>query len=236
MKNLYILTLNRAFETEEFKPGMMLLIAALLLVIHRYFGSFEFAIKNFPRFSEYNAAVFMFISAFLLLILIPSGINRIYFRQSLHEYGISMGNKKLGFYSILILYPIISLLMLWPASNTQEMILFYPLDKTAGYSAYTFLRFEIIRVLFFYTAWEFFFRGFMLFGLKKYVGGWLAICIQTIPSCLWHIGMPSGEIFASIMAGILFGVLALKTRSILYPLILHSLIGITLDLLIIINN
>lgn len=115
------------------------------------------------------------------------------------------------------------------------MIDYYPLDKGAGESVFSFIQFEFLRIIFFYTAWEFFFRGFMLFELKRYTGDWLAICIQTIPSCLWHIGMPAGEIFASILGGILFGVIAIKTNSILYPFILHVLIGVTLDLLIIIH-
>jgi len=178
----------------------------------------------------------MFLTAFLLLGIIPLIIMKIGFNEQLAEYGITLGNVKTGFFLIAILYPLISILLLFPSSNTKEMIAFYPLDKEATTSIKAFVEYELLRAILFYTAWEFFFRGFMLFGLKKYVGNWLAICIQTIPSCLWHIGMPAGEIFASIFGGIMFGLIALKTKSIFYPLILHILIGLTLDLLIILQN
>jgi uncharacterized protein len=228
------LSYSWVLQSEDLKPGMILLLSALILTIHRYFGSIEFAIETFTGISEYNAAIFMFLSAFILLGLIPFIIIKFIFRESLKEYGLCMGDMKSGFYSILIIFPLIAGLLLYPASNTSEMINYYPLDKEAGSSAFSFIRFEFFRILLFYASWEFFFRGFILFGLRKYVGNWLAICIQVIPSCLWHIGMPSGEIFSSIMGGVLFGVIAIRTNSILYPLILHMLIGITLDFFIII--
>jgi uncharacterized protein len=229
------LSYSVVLQSEDLKPGMILLLSALILTVHRYFGSFEFAQISFAGISDYSAAIFMFLSAFVLLGLIPFTIIKFIFRESLNEYGLCVGDKKAGFYSILILFPLIAVLLLYPASNTSEMLNYYPLDKEAGSSAFSFIRFEFLRIVLFYVSWEFFFRGFILFGLRKYVGNWLAICIQVIPSCLWHIGMPSGEIFSSIIGGVVFGIIAVRTNSILYPLILHILIGITLDLFIIIK-
>jgi membrane protease YdiL (CAAX protease family) len=73
----------------------------------------------------------------------------------------------------------------------------------------------------------------MLFGLRDAVGAANAILIQTIPSTLLHIGKPDGEIFAAILAGIAFGIIALRTKSILYVFVIHWLIGVTLDFLIV---
>lgn len=95
---------------------------------------------------------------------------------------------------------------------------------------------EIPRILLFYTAWEFMFRGFLLFGLRPLLGDWMAICVQVVPSSLWHIGLPSGELFAAIAGGVLFGVMAVRTRSIVWPFVLHSLIGVGLDLMIILDR
>lgn len=108
-----------------------------------------------------------------------------------------------------------------------------PVWLALAFSNSSILLVELLRGLLFYTAWEFFFRGFLLFGLQKDFGIWAAICIQTIPSCLWHIGLPTGEIFASIAAGILFGILAVRTRSILWAFLLHLLIGVGTDLFIV---
>ncbi|MBS4033695.1 MAG: CPBP family intramembrane metalloprotease [Ignavibacterium sp.] len=235
MKVLSLLDFRWTIRSGEIKPGIILLASALIITLHRYFGSVEFAVQNYSEITSFYSAIFMFSTAFLMLGVIPFLMIKILFRDSLSEYGLSIGDYKSGFTFIVWLFPLITILLLYPSSNMQEMINYYPFDKQAGDSIFAFLRFELFRLVFFYSAWEFFFRGFMLFGLRKYVGDWLAICIQTIPSCLWHIGMPTGEIFASIIGGILFGVMALKTNSILYPMILHFLIGATLDFLIVVQ-
>ncbi|RKX79816.1 MAG: hypothetical protein DRP87_01655 [Spirochaetes bacterium] len=61
-------------------------------------------------------------------------------------------------------------------------------------------------------------------------------CVQVIPSTLLHFGHPITETLGAIPAGILFGYLVLKTRSILPGLILHGLVGIALDMSIIFIN
>lgn len=232
---LNILDLRASIGTGELKPTVILLMAALVPVIHRYFGSVEFAVRWFAPVSESLPAIFMFATAFLLLGIVPFGVLVLGFREPLSEYGLRLGKWKEGLGVVAVAFPIIALAMLYPAAQTAEMRAFYPFDKSAGLSAISFLQFELLRGMFFYTAWEFFFRGFMLFGLRRYVGDWLAVCIQTIPSCLWHIGMPTGEIISSIAGGVLFGLMALRTRSILWPFLLHYAIGVGLDAFIVLT-
>jgi len=222
------------YTHDQLKPTLILLLSAILPTVHLYLGSIEFAQKTFPSFGEFETSTFMFFSMFFLMGIIPLLIIKLVFKEALKDYGIRFGDWRNGLPLSIILLLIITGLMLFPSAQVPEFRDAYPFDKTAGDSIFNFLRFEILRGLFFYTAWEFFFRGFILFGLKKYVGDWLAICIQTIPSCLWHVGLPTGEIFASIAAGILFGIIAVRTHSILWIFILHYLIGVLLDLFIII--
>lgn len=235
MKVISLLDFRWTIGSGELKPGIILLMSALVITLHRYFGSVEFAYISFPGQSGFTVSLYMFISAFLMMFVLPVIIIRAFFNEPLSDYGFRIGDWKTGSSFILYLLPVITILLLYPAANTKEMIDYYPLDKGAGSSAVSFVRFEFVRVALFYTAWEFFFRGFMLFGLRKYMSDWLAICCQTLPSCLWHIGMPAGEILSSILGGILFGVMALRTGSIIYPFILHAMIGILLDLLIVIR-
>ncbi|UCE06488.1 MAG: CPBP family intramembrane metalloprotease [bacterium] len=220
---------------EQIKPTLLLLLSAILPTIHIYFGSIDFARNTFPSISGFGASNYMFISMFVLMGLLPVAIVLFLFKDSLRDYGLTIGDWRKGFPLTTFLVIIIAGLMLYPSSQTADFRNIYPLDKSAGETLFNFIRFEILRGLFFYTAWEFFFRGFMLFGLRKFVGEWIAICVQTIPSCLWHIGLPTGEIFASIVAGILFGIIAVRTNSILWVLILHFLIGLFLDLFIVIT-
>jgi hypothetical protein len=57
-----------------------------------------------------------------------------------------------------------------------------------------------------------------------------------VPSTLLHIGKPWGETSSAIVAGICFGAIALRTRSMLYPLLLHWYVGIATDFFSILNQ
>jgi membrane protease YdiL (CAAX protease family) len=215
------------------KPTIILISSSLLLSLHRVFGSIEFAESALGSPGGITASVYMFVSASILMGLIPLLIVLFAFRDRPSEYGIGIGDWKAGLRMTAIMLPVILIGMLYPASQTEEIRSFYPLAPEAAASVSNFMLLQTPRILLFYAAWEFFFRGFMLFGLRPYVGNWLAICIQTIPQCLWHIGLPTGEMLSSIAGGILFGIMAVRTGSILWPFLLHCLIAVSLDLLII---
>ncbi len=227
------LDVRTLFRREDMIPTVILTLTALVLSVDRFFGSIEFAEHAFSHSRDLPAAIFMFGAAFLLLGALPLGVLLLVFRRNPRSFGLQLGDWRLGCKLVAVLYPVIALALLLPASQTGEMRSFFPFAKEALGSPGGFLLLQIPRVLLFYTAWEFFFRGFMLFGLRPFVGGWIAVCIQTVPQCLWHIGMATGEALSSILAGILFGVMALRTNSIVWPLVLHALIGITLDVFII---
>jgi membrane protease YdiL (CAAX protease family) len=217
----------------ELKPTVILLFSATVLAVHRHFGSIEAGTRLLQPDNGLAAPLFMFAGAFLLLGVLPLALVVHLFRERPAGYGLCMGDWRTGLRSVGVLFPLITVALLLPGSQTAEMRGFYPFAPEAARSATGFAMLQVPRILLFYTAWEFFFRGFMLFGLRRSVGDWLAICIQTIPSCLWHIGMPSGELLSSIAGGILFGVMALRTNSIVWPFLLHVLIGVGFDALIV---
>lgn len=225
---LNILDARPLLHAGELKPTIILILSALLVTVHSYFGSMKFALQVLPAAGPFEAALYMFLMAFLLFGALPALVIA-GFGERLKDYGVQLGDWKTGVRATLILFPVIAGTLLYPASQTAEMRAFYPLDPHL-------VPLELARGVFFYTAWEFFFRGFMLFGLRKQVGDWLAICIQTIPSCLWHIGCPTGEIVSSIAGGVLFGLLAIRTKSIVWPLLLHWLIGVGLNVLIVVTK
>lgn len=92
---------------------------------------------------------------------------------------------------------------------------------------------------FYMFCWEFFFRGFLLFGLAKTKLGPIgAVIVQTIPFVLlhwsWnvHASKPSFEVIGSAIAGPILGILALRTRSFIYGFLAHWAVSLTFDLFI----
>jgi len=73
----------------------------------------------------------------------------------------------------------------------------------------------------FMWAWEFMSRGFLLFGLKPYIGKY-AIFVQLIPFVLLHLDKPAFELYGSIVFGLVFGYYAYITNSFLYCALLHA--------------
>jgi CAAX protease family protein len=79
-------------------------------------------------------------------------------------------------------------------------------------------------------VWEFFFRGFMLFGLEPALGE-MAIYVQMIPFAIAHIGKPELETLSSIAGGILIGYMVRRCRSFWPAFLLHTLIGLVMYML-----
>jgi membrane protease YdiL (CAAX protease family) len=115
------------------------------------------------------------------------------------------------------------------ASFTTAFQRYYPFYAYAGESLRGFVTWEALYALQF-VALEFFFRGFLLFSLERYVGVY-AIFVMVIPYCMIHFGKPFAEVLAAIPAGVVLGALALRTRSIWPGAILHISVGWAMDAL-----
>jgi len=82
----------------------------------------------------------------------------------------------------------------------------------------------------YFLVLEFFFRGFMIFSLARYLGSF-SIFVMTIPYVMVHFGKPFAETLGSIIAGIFLGTLALRTRSIFGGVFIHITIAWSMDIL-----
>jgi len=92
---------------------------------------------------------------------------------------------------------------------------------------------------FYMFCWEFFFRGFLLFGLQKSIlKTWGAVIVQALIFALLHwsyvkdASKPPVEVLSAIPGGIILGILALRTRSFVYGFLAHWAISLTLDLIL----
>ncbi|MBN2620912.1 CPBP family intramembrane metalloprotease [candidate division WOR-3 bacterium] len=150
------------------------------------------------------------------------------FRYKFKDFGIQLGNVKQWIKEMSIFFAImlVILVVAFKCTNLKEV---YPLFREARVNVNYFLIYQGIQ-LFHMLTWEFFFRGFMLFGLEKKYGR-LAILIQTIPFAIMHFRKPALEAYGSIFAGIFQGTLGLRSRSFLPCALLHFLVALAADLL-----
>ena len=182
----------------DWKVVSITILSTLLLLVDSYHRIF--AEKYWDRF--------------LLYLIIPLFITLFVFRENPREYGFSLGNWKLGIaytlLGVLIMAPVIYFL----GRGNTSMQTFYA-RFLIGLPWTTFL--DLV-------GWEFFFRGWILFAYaRKY--GHDALWLQAVPFALVHIGKPEVETLSTIFGGFLFGWVAWRTKSFIYPFLIHWFIG-----------
>ncbi|HEY0702131.1 MAG TPA: type II CAAX endopeptidase family protein [Candidatus Acidoferrales bacterium] len=106
---------------------------------------------------------------------------------------------------------------------------FYPMYPLAGRSMRDLLLWESLYAGQF-LALEFFFRGFLVGGLGRYIGV-LAVPVSVMPYMMLHFSKPWPEAYAAIFAGFILGWLAWKTKSIWGGVFIHAAVAISMDLL-----
>jgi membrane protease YdiL (CAAX protease family) len=150
------------------------------------------------------------------------------FKRKPKDYGINLGNPKQWIKEVLFFY-LIFLVILIIAFKFTDLKAVYPLYRKAAHGMSYFFFYQLIQ-LWYMLGWEFFFRGFMLFGLERTFGR-MSIVIQAMPFALWHFRKPKIEAYGAVLAGIFLGIIGLRARSFLPCVLLHYLIIVTADIL-----
>ena len=214
---------------------VILLLVPILLTVWVYYGKqahFErlFTASEGRWNPDVSSVIYEYMMAFLLMFCIPALVVKAAFKANLRDFGMQLGDWRTGLWIVAIASPIL-LAVAWVGSSDVAVQAEYPLAKSTMRNLPLLLAVEILYLVY-YLGWEFFFRGFVLFGLERQYDAVTSILIQTIPSTIVHIGKPASERFAAILAGLAFGYMAIRTRSILYPLLLHAVVGIGTDVFV----
>jgi len=118
---------------------------------------------------------------------------------------------------------------LFVVGQTDSFQRTYPFYKEAGRSMYDFFAWEAAYAIQFLSL-EFFFRGFLVHGLKNRFG-FYAILVSVMPYCMIHFGKPMPETLGAVIAGIALGALSLFTRSIWLGVAIHVSVAVSMDII-----
>jgi membrane protease YdiL (CAAX protease family) len=128
----------------------------------------------------------------------------------------------IGLYALV--FPVIYIFSWSPSFYT-----FYPMYSAAGRSWFDLLAWEGMYAGQF-IALEFFFRGFLVGGLSRYIGI-LAVPVSVMPYMMIHFAKPLPEVAASVVAGFILGFLAWRTKSIWGGVFIHCAVAASMDLM-----
>lgn len=224
----------------------ILFTVAFSLLFIQYFGDFNFLIETlrsvkldgisnsiidlqtyFPNDRLFNLTYWVAVMLTFYLI-IPLFIVKLVFKDKFSDYGLSPKGM-LKSYKIYIVFFLFMVPLILFVSTTHSFQHKYPFYSPFGESLWP--NFVIWQCLYLsqFFALEFFFRGFMLHGIKKRFG-FYSIWVMMIPYMMIHFQKPMPETIGAIFAGIILGALSLKSRSVWLGVAIHYSVAITMDL------
>ena len=164
--------------------------------------------------------------ALLWLLLLPLLTLRLLELPVTLRYG--LGDTRFGVTTVAMV-ALLALPFLYLGSTQPELQATYPWAGAWAGAAPLNLFLWIELYTLYYLAFEFFYRGFLLSSVAARWGLEAGVGVQLIASVLIHLGKPFPEVVAAIPAGLFFAWLALRSRSLLYPTLLHLFIGVATD-------
>ena len=210
------------------------LTVAMLQTFAFYFTSRRFFRANlFEQFENYSDPylieyLYWFIGDFFTFFLLGIVVIKFVLKEKLSDFGLQVGDFNVGL-KISMLFLSVMIILIWFVSATPSFAEKYPHLSNAKSDWNTLFIYEAGMLLYMF-AWEFIWRGFMLFGLEKKFGGY-AVLMQMIPFVILHNGKPFLETFGAIFGGIALGILALRTRSIYYCVVTHIGVMYSIDII-----
>jgi len=235
----------------DFKVMLVLLTTAVTLTVQEYvFSSARFpgaldalerigavglaaAVRAWiasPQNAQLAGLIFWACGCLVTYVVIPSLVVKLLLRERLRDYGLRVrGIWRSGWVYLLMFAAMIGPLLYFSRTAAfQEKYPFY--DPAPGEPLWPrFCAWECFYVMQFF-ALEFFFRGFMVHGLRHRLG-FYSIFVMTVPYCMIHYGKPMPEAFAAIGAGVILGFMSLKTRSIWFGALIHVAVALSMDFL-----
>lgn len=228
--------IDRERRRLDYRPIVVMVLVAVSLTLQEYWGARGFfrelsflpkSIRTGPDWELWSYAwwsgwrVLGFLIFPMIAVLLMPG-------ERLADYGWSTDGfwRHIGLY-VGLYVAVLPLVVLM--SRTHDFQSIYPFYRLAHRSTADFVAWELMYAAQFVSL-EFFFRGFMLHATKASLGVH-SIWVMCVPYCMIHYGKTLPETMGAIVAGMILGTIALRTRSIWGGIFVHIAVALTMDLL-----
>lgn len=230
----------------DYRPAACLVITGVVLTLQEYYGGRQFFHTmlrpelselsreawpwlRFDRYSDLYAYGWWCLARAVGYVVVPFAAWKLLFpRDSL----LDMGLRTRGFVQHLWIYGVclaIVVPVMLLVAQQPDFGSYYPFYKQSSRSLFDLFAWEAMYWVQFF-ALELFFRGWMVGALKRTMGA-SAIFVMALPYCMIHYGKPYLEAHGAIVAGVVLGSLAMRTRSIYAGFLLHVTVAVSMDLL-----
>lgn len=161
--------------------------------------------------------------------LLPALVARFVLRERWTAMGWGLGQARHHAW-VYVSLVLLALPLVVFASTLKDFQMRYPFYRPTATNGWTeLLVWELLYASHFVVI-EFFFRGFLLQGLRKTLG-YAALFVQVLPYVMLHLNKPFLEAFGAGFTALILGALALRGRSLWPGAALHVVVATTLDVL-----
>ena len=157
------------------------------------------------------------LSQFVYFAVLPLLVIVVVLRKNPLDFGLRPGQPRLWGLHVLVIC-VTAALILYVSS------FFGPLQEYYVHEGFNFWVYFLTSCVIL-SAWEFLYRGFLLFGLRERFGEG-SIFLQMIPFVILHFGKPEVETISTLLTGVLFGYVAYRGRSYWPAFIIHLFINL----------
>jgi membrane protease YdiL (CAAX protease family) len=231
----------------DLRPAVMFVMAAVVLAVQEYYGgrntydevvrpwlAIEESLRGHARiklakYDELYSYAWWAFTRFAGYVILPFPTYKLIFPK---DKLLDMGLRVRGFIEHLWIYGLCLLVVLpamWLVSRQPDFGTYYPFYKASSRSYFDLLAWEGIYFAQFFGL-ELFFRGLWLGAMRRSLGSG-AIFSMAVPYCMIHFGKPYLEVNGAIVAGVVLGSLAMRTKSIYAGFLVHITVALSMDLL-----
>jgi membrane protease YdiL (CAAX protease family) len=216
-----------------YRAGLLIVTAVVALTAMYYFARPD-VIGVFSPLRGWRAmtpgtrpAVVHYAASAVLLALVPVLVARWMGGLRFRDLGLGLGRWREGLGWLAVGVPLAIVAGRIGASQTGMQAV-YPLDPAVSPSLEAFAPYAVSAFLYF-GAWEVLFRGVLLFGLAARFGSVNANVTQSALAVTAHFGRALNETFAALPGSLVFGLVALRTRSVWYSALIHWTVGMSME-------
>ncbi|MDH5420858.1 MAG: CPBP family intramembrane metalloprotease [Acidimicrobiia bacterium] len=165
----------------------------------------------------------------LAYVALPVLAIKFLIRKPIAEFGVAVRGIASHWRPYFLLFLVSLPVVIW-ASYSEAFLAKYPFyDLSPGEGLWPNMVVWWVMYAAQFVALEFFFRGFMVHGLKWRMG-YAAIFVMVIPYNMIHFAKPLAEAFGAILGGVTLGTLSLRTNSVWWGAALHIAVAATMDI------
>lgn len=205
-------------KTKEFIITIFFII--VLLVVYGFFPA--------------KKALQQILTLLVFLVALPMVFNKVFLKKGLHNLGLGLGNYKIGLiFSGGGILSVISVLFL--IIKYTDILKHNIIPNSIIHSFWAFLFYELILVALVVFVYELFFRGFIMFSLINKTNYYLAIAAQTLIFVIfiWSTNDSLWSFLPYLVFAPIAGLIAFKSRSIIYSGISQLIIIILFHIIVI---